>query len=890
MLFTGPAQNNQIWVQVEVKIPESFNTFSVVFEGSSTFGLNNPRLGVDDVSLRTGACRKYPGDCDFETGFCSWSNVNNDDFDWLLHKGETPSWDTGPTVDHTLNTANGTYVYIETSYPQKFNDKALLVSESFTPDSTNSICFGFWYHAYGSSVGTLRVYLADTNYTKKYVLWELSGKQSKDQKDWKQGVVPVTGLNDDYTIIFEGVVGKSYDGDISIDDITFTPFSNACYRMPDISLPTTTTSPPPTTTGLVYDGFLCDFEKDSCGWIQAAGSTVNWKRKTGLSGYGGPKYDHTFNSNSSYYIYFETGFSKAVSRLMSPRVDGNLKQCFEFWYHMYGDDVGRLSVYYLVDNGSGSLQLTNNAVWMKKDNHGDHWQFAQVQYEGGNSSVAHFVLEGLTGYYYDGQIAVDDIGFKYGDCEAADFVSVSCDFEEEHICGYESDPKTEFNWARHQGKTFSSNTGPSVDVTTGTGDGYYMYIETSYPQYYGDRARIISPIQNYTTGKCLYFWYHAYGRDVGLLNVYSELQTNQTVKQRNLLWTLTGNQGDTWYIARVPTEYSVDFKILFEGIVGKSYLGDVAIDDVFMSPESCQSPPDCDFENPKFEFCSWLNFQNTTNDYNWLIFSDYSMPQFGAIADNTLQTVDGHFMVAIGKTQDLYSNQRARLFSEILPATSENGICLTFYYYFNGYTGSNLTVRLSEFAKPLQTIWNFADKQETNVGNWKLGQVAFEATSIYRIYLDAFAGSDSKNFIGVDDIEFATGSSVCRTIPLSAGPIDYTTRTTTSTTRATPSMYSEFDCDFESQCSWRNSPTNSFFNWIVQSAQSSSSFLFAAQKDHTLNTELGSYAGVFATNFTKNAKGGFISPQMNGTRCVEFWYYMYGSEVSILCNLKSRYL
>lgn len=56
--------------------------------------------GIDDVSVRTGQCRKNPGDCSFEEGgFCSWSNVANDDFDWLLHQGSTPSWDTGPSVD-----------------------------------------------------------------------------------------------------------------------------------------------------------------------------------------------------------------------------------------------------------------------------------------------------------------------------------------------------------------------------------------------------------------------------------------------------------------------------------------------------------------------------------------------------------------------------------------------------------------------------------------------------------------------------------------------------------------------------------------------------------------------------------------------------------------------
>ena len=53
--------------------------------------------------------------------------------------------------------------------------------------------------------------------------------------------------------------------------------------------------------------------------------------------------------------------------------------------------------------------------------------------------------------------------------------------------------------------------------------------------------------------------------DIGALNIYSEVQTNQTVKPVNTLWSIDRNRGDNWYIARVPTEYTSDFRIIFEG-------------------------------------------------------------------------------------------------------------------------------------------------------------------------------------------------------------------------------------------------------------------------------------------------------------------------------------
>ena len=46
----------------------------------------------------------------------------------------------------------------------------------------------------------------------------------------------------------------------------------------------------------------------------------------------------TFKTNTSYYIYFEIDESgltvqpSGMSTLQSPLIDGNIKQCFEFWY------------------------------------------------------------------------------------------------------------------------------------------------------------------------------------------------------------------------------------------------------------------------------------------------------------------------------------------------------------------------------------------------------------------------------------------------------------------------------------------------------------------------------------------------------------------------------
>ena len=53
--------------------------------------------------------------CDFENGLCRWTNRTTPRDTsllpaWFLHKGSTPTANTGPTVDHTYGTDDGSYL------------------------------------------------------------------------------------------------------------------------------------------------------------------------------------------------------------------------------------------------------------------------------------------------------------------------------------------------------------------------------------------------------------------------------------------------------------------------------------------------------------------------------------------------------------------------------------------------------------------------------------------------------------------------------------------------------------------------------------------------------------------------------------------------------------
>ena len=45
----------------------------------------------------------------------------------------------------------GYYTYIESSYPRKVGDQAILLSQVFSPGTT--YCMSFWYHMYGKGIG-----------------------------------------------------------------------------------------------------------------------------------------------------------------------------------------------------------------------------------------------------------------------------------------------------------------------------------------------------------------------------------------------------------------------------------------------------------------------------------------------------------------------------------------------------------------------------------------------------------------------------------------------------------------------------------------------------------------------------------------------------------------
>ncbi|WP_299902671.1 endonuclease [uncultured Aquimarina sp.] len=138
----------------------------------------------------------------------------------------------------------------------------------------------------------------------------------------------------------------------------------------------------------------------------------------------------------------------------------------------------------------------------------------------------------------------------------------------------------DFNWATRSGSTPSSGTGPS-SASEGS---YYLYMESSTPNYSNKRAILYSPCFDITNESeaTFSFKYHMYGAsNMGSLSLEASLNgTSWTT-----IWSLSGNQGNSWKTANVSLENYVGQRVQlrFNGVTGTTWQGDMAVDAIELS-------------------------------------------------------------------------------------------------------------------------------------------------------------------------------------------------------------------------------------------------------------------------------------------------------------------
>ena len=173
---------------------ESFDTCSTVFDCGATV-------------------------CPLSNGFLNLDNGTEDDHDWRITFGPTPTADTGPTADHNPGSTLGKYAYMEPSNGCELATALMYTPCIEIPATAADPEMTFWFHMFGSDIGQLRVDVFADEVWNLDVSIPLIGDQFNV---WRQRIVNLTPWKGKTVLCrFRGVTGTGFEGDIAIDDINF---------------------------------------------------------------------------------------------------------------------------------------------------------------------------------------------------------------------------------------------------------------------------------------------------------------------------------------------------------------------------------------------------------------------------------------------------------------------------------------------------------------------------------------------------------------------------------------------------------------------------------------------------------------------------------------------
>ncbi|MGB0974522.1 MAG: VPS10 domain-containing protein [Flavobacteriaceae bacterium] len=147
-----------------------------------------------------------------------WSNLTNgtdDDIDWRVDEGGTPSSGTGPTVDYNPGTATGNYIYLEAS--SCFSKTGILETSCVNLDTNYDFELGYFMS--GASMGSLHIDLFSGGAWITDVITPISGDQGASWNTLSVDLSAYTGQS--VKLRIRGITGTGYESDIALDDIMF---------------------------------------------------------------------------------------------------------------------------------------------------------------------------------------------------------------------------------------------------------------------------------------------------------------------------------------------------------------------------------------------------------------------------------------------------------------------------------------------------------------------------------------------------------------------------------------------------------------------------------------------------------------------------------------------
>lgn len=551
-------------------------------------------MAIDDIKLAPFGCGYKPPDnhnnnghnqttvaselrkfrCTFETGegFCDYNAVGVGHFEWT-NVGVKEDLMGTPQRDHTTDSTIGRFLMLtrkkgggedaRRNYAQLVTKDVISPYTSLANQSFYQVCVDFWYIMNGESPNQLDVGVSPPNTTQVNIVSTLRGTFGPN---WRHRAISIN-VFDDFLLYFRGTTFGA-DGVLALDDIKV--FAGACP--------------------IEVDG-VCDLSVDACGWSNNASSPLTW---TLGNGYQAEfvvdntiiPIDHTTGTQYGNYLYInasDPSTSGQSGQLISPTVKPDRK-CLQFWYYLYGNNVGALSVYIVYSRRLNVRYQLSSEV--NADRAG--WLLAQVSIDKHYyDQDFQFVIELQRSLDVSStfRVAIDDLDILE-ECQPLG----SCDFEEDFcVYGNPITNRTDLSlWAR--GSAPVSKLGPRSG-RTGSKAGVFAYLAKG-PQ--GILQTSEFRTQAMESVNCLSFYYFLNGKTVyPQLNVTSTTlvaSSNQWSEQIVATFEAHKATAGVWSLH----ESSVVLKagvhqIQFLGIVDKE--GEIiALDDISFRPGDCRIP------------------------------------------------------------------------------------------------------------------------------------------------------------------------------------------------------------------------------------------------------------------------------------------------------------
>ncbi len=321
----------------------------------------------------SGSCsaivNSFPYTESFESGLGAWSQDTTDNFDWTRNNNGTPSNNTGPS------TANGGSWYLYTEATSNFNNTSNIISPCFDLSGATSAQFSFYYHMFGSDMGTLNVDLStNSGLTFPTNLWSQNNQvQTSNGSPWILVTLDLsTYIGQTINLRFSGTTGSNYRSDMAIDDISLTA---ATTPQPEINItgnsttiingdatPTTTDNTDfgsiDVTTGSVINTFIIN--NDGLLPLNLTGGApyvnISGANASDFTLSSTPTTPISSGNNTSFTITFDPSSNGLRSALVTIANDDSNENPFTFYIQGYGTS--------LLSGGPGGV-TSNLELWLK---------------------------------------------------------------------------------------------------------------------------------------------------------------------------------------------------------------------------------------------------------------------------------------------------------------------------------------------------------------------------------------------------------------------------------------------------------------------------------------------------------------------------------------------